>query len=298
MFQNQLEKNFPLEQITHQTDSRPFSLHHTNVSAENNNALYLHCHPELELFYVETGTLLFQAENQTCLLSEGEGIFLPSGIIHSAAKDNNCPCSFYAICFMEDMLKNHLPPYCQHYFEALSQNKMACIYPIRNTDNKNQRLLSLLPQIFSYTGDTPESYELALMGLLLLCWQDLYLNCFSEITNQKKPRGFAQHLQAVIDYMQKHLSDSVTLSQLSRQAGLSEGYLCHSFKNYTGLTPISYLNRLRIIKSCEYLIQTDKKITEIALLCGYNNISYFNRSFTHFMHMSPSAYRKRLTAEN
>ena len=56
-----------------------------------------------------------------------------------------------------------------------------------------------------------------------------------------------------------------------------------------------HLNRLRIVKSCEMLLRTDKKITEIASLCGFNNISYFNRTFYKIMGISPSGYRGSLS---
>ena len=104
--------------------------------------------------------------------------------------------------------------------------------------------------------------------------------------------GPTEELQKSLDYIKTHFSDSLTLPELAQKSGLSESYFSHSFRNLTGFSPIAYVNRLRIIKSCEYLTKTNKKITEIASLCGYNNISYFNRIFYKMMERTPSEYRK------
>lgn len=91
----------------------------------------------------------------------------------------------------------------------------------------------------------------------------------------------------------KNYGESITLNELAELAGLSEGHFCRLFKRFTGATPIQYMNRRRIAKSCEYLSRTNKKIADIATLCGYNNISYFNRVFLSFMGGTPSAYHRK-----
>ncbi|MGN6712236.1 helix-turn-helix domain-containing protein [Anaerocolumna jejuensis] len=53
-----------------------------------------------------------------------------------------------------------------------------------------------------------------------------------------------------------------------------------------------------LIKSCGYLINTSKKITDIAALCGFNNISYYNRDFIRIIKISPAAYRKAMQQAN
>ena len=89
----------PVEDIIHRTDSRPFSIHFTEVPVGNPSALYLHCHPETELFYLVSGEVTFTIENRDFHLSGGEGIFIPPNLIHSAVRSNSSqkPCCFYAV---------------------------------------------------------------------------------------------------------------------------------------------------------------------------------------------------------
>ena len=95
-----------------------------------------------------------------------------------------------------------------------------------------------------------------------------------------------------MDYMQEHYQEALTLPLLAGISGYSESYYCHNFSSFTGSTPFEYLNRIRIVKACELLNSTDKKITDIASLVGFNNISYFNRTFARIMGFTPSSYRK------
>ena len=90
----------------------------------------------------------------------------------------------------------------------------------------------------------------------------------------------------------KNYHQNITLEELAEYAHLSEGQFCRSFKELTGMTPFRYLIRYRILQSCNQLLLTDKKVTEIALSCGFNNISYYNRAFFKIMRMTPTEYRK------
>ena len=68
------KSSYLIEQILHQTQSRPFSLHHTVVYPNMTSALYLHCHSEMEFFYLEQGNVQFQIEDAKFTLQAGDAI--------------------------------------------------------------------------------------------------------------------------------------------------------------------------------------------------------------------------------
>lgn len=88
-------------------------------------------------------------------------------------------------------------------------------------------------------------------------------------------------------------SQPLTLSELAETARLNPQYLCRAFRQVTGKTPIDYLNYYRIECAAEKLCYTNLSVTEIALSCGFNDLSYFNRLFKRHKNASPSAFRKR-----
>lgn len=70
-------------------------------------------------------------------------------------------------------------------------------------------------------------------------------------------------------------------------------YLCRIFKQITSLSPIDYVNYLRIEQACTLLTTTTMPIIEIALDCGFNDCSYFARVFQKRKGVAPSEYRKQ-----
>jgi AraC-like DNA-binding protein len=73
---------------------------------------------------------------------------------------------------------------------------------------------------------------------------------------------------------------------------MSSDYLTYSFRREVGMTPIAYLNRYRINQAKSLLEETDKNVTEIAMLVGFFDSGYFSRVFRRQVGVSPDAYRR------
>jgi AraC-type DNA-binding domain-containing proteins len=83
-----------------------------------------------------------------------------------------------------------------------------------------------------------------------------------------------------------------SLEKLAVQVSLSKNFLCTAFKEITGVTIFSYIHEKRIEKAKEMLIETHSSIEEIALACGFENVSYFYRTFKKYNSVSPAVYRQ------
>ena len=109
------------------------------------------------------------------------------------------------------------------------------------------------------------------------------------------PRNVPQSpaMAGVIAYIDENYTRDITLEQLCDAAGgLSEQYLCRLFKQTTGLRPMEYMLRRRISAARTYLEKTDLPISDVAVLSGFHNTSYFYRNFRKFVGLSPLAYRQ------
>ena len=102
-----------------------------------------------------------------------------------------------------------------------------------------------------------------------------------------------EQIKRVLSKIKNDYSRPLTLSELAETARLNPQYLCRAFRQVTGKTPIDYLNYYRIECAAEKLCYTNLSVTEIALSCGFNDLSYFNRLFKRHKNASPSAFRKR-----
>lgn len=94
-----------------------------------------------------------------------------------------------------------------------------------------------------------------------------------------------------VTYMKDHLSENLTVKELADVLSVNADYLSHQFRKEMGITCIGFLNRERIRQAAAMLRNTELQIQQIALLVGYNNISYFARQFRIYYHTTPLAYR-------
>lgn len=95
----------------------------------------------------------------------------------------------------------------------------------------------------------------------------------------------------VIAYLRQHYAEPVSIDDICRAVGFSKYYLCHAFKEVTGQTVIGYLNFLRCSAARGLLATGEYNITESARLCGFQNLSYFTRTYKRQMGELPSAQR-------
>ena len=99
-------------------------------------------------------------------------------------------------------------------------------------------------------------------------------------------------LKQVLEFIEKNYANPITLQELSASVSMSPKYFCKFFSEMTHQTPVDYLNRQRIEEACFQLAATDDSITEIAYRNGFNDLSYFIRTFKKYKGMTPGKYRR------
>ena len=100
-----------------------------------------------------------------------------------------------------------------------------------------------------------------------------------------------QKLKQAFDYIQAHLAENLSLSEIAAQLGMSQYYFCHLFKRSTGMSPHQYLIRQRVELAKRLLKQSKRSITVVALECGFANQSHFAKSFRQGTGMNPKEFR-------
>lgn len=281
------------EDIAHITQARPISFHYTEMPADSDTILYLHWHSELEFLCIVKGNAYFVIEDQEYFLQAGDGIMIPPNLLHHAKPFNHGECTFFAIVLSPSFLFDSLSgPHGQKYIQPMLQPQQQGIVPLSPSIAWQGSVLQYLSEVYNLSKGPIEQWELQIHGLLLIVCQLLYNHHFSKLSMIKENTRLAEQLGSSLALIHEQYSQELTLALLAEASHLSEGQFCRLFKQLTRYTPFQYLNRYRIMKSCEFLKNTSKNISDIATLCGYNNISYYNREFIRIMSMTPSEYRK------
>ncbi|HZB39679.1 MAG TPA: AraC family transcriptional regulator, partial [Ilumatobacter sp.] len=84
-----------------------------------------------------------------------------------------------------------------------------------------------------------------------------------------------------------------TLDNMSRDAGVSPYHFLRTFERLTGVTPHQYILRARLLDAALGLASREDTILDIALQCGFGDVSNFNRAFRAEFGLTPRAYRLR-----
>ena len=103
-----------------------------------------------------------------------------------------------------------------------------------------------------------------------------------------------QQLGRVIDYIEAHLTEDISLSDLALVAGLSKFHFSRLFKQAIGLTPHKYLLKRRIEKAARVLKQGDLGIADVAFMFGFTDQSHFTRAFKQVKGVTPRLFIKKV----
>ena len=158
-------------------------------------------------------------------------------------------------------------------------------------EDKAQRV----DQVFGHLAHSLEQPDSAQQRLRL---HALMLELISVCCQYSEP--VAPHAQdrlaPVLAYLRMHYAQPMHVEEIARQTHLSKYYLCHLFREQTGMTLMQYLYEYRLSAAREQLLCSDLPISTIAHNCGFGSSSHFCTLFRQREGVSPREYRQRETA--
>ena len=129
--------------------------------------------------------------------------------------------------------------------------------------------------------------SLILSLLLLLCRDHS-----TEAPDAKRPERSLAYVKQAIDFIRANYNKDISLDDVSDFVGVNKCYLSREFHKYTGYTFVSYVNMLRCKMARQLLVDVRMSISAVGLRCGFENPSYFAKSFARYIGMPPNKYRK------
>lgn len=291
------QKDFYEERQLHRTAELPIALHQLKYPEGTEILFYLHWHKEFEFFVVTQGFIELTIEDRTYLLKPGDCAFINSNLYHSGKSVNGDGCTFFALDFFYGFLDEDLHTnFGRRYISPVLEGKLVYSEVIHATcheeDSWQAEVVRLLHEINSCGEKELALYELMIKSHILNIWHLYYKHAEVTQADDEKDMAHKNLLKPVISYMKLNYTDEITLSVLSNIIPMSEGHFCRVFKEVMMITPFQYLMNYRIMQSCRLLIETDKKIGEVANLSGFSTISYYNKVFLKIIGCTPKQYKE------
>jgi AraC family transcriptional regulator len=104
----------------------------------------------------------------------------------------------------------------------------------------------------------------------------------------------AWQVNCVIDHIEAHLADKITVTELAALIGVNIGRLFRGFKISVGVTPLHYITLRRVELACKMMRTTREPLCELALACGLSDQSHLTRVFRRTIGMTPGAWRRAI----
>lgn len=250
----------------------------------------LHSYNNWELSYVLTGSGTRTIGEHTEPFRSGEIILIPPNIPHvwRFTPDDTDADGYIAnisVYFDTPALESLgiLIPELSGVMGRIEQLDHAVSYT-------GEKLNAIQQLMFSMRGKTPVDRVPLMMELLIEISDvadSIYAGKRSCLTRTER------RLEAVRVYCACNYSRQITLDEISRHVGMNKSAFCTFMRNNTDSSFSEYLNDIRLEKARTMLFNTDHSISGIAVDCGFQNVTYFNRLFKKRFNLTPKEIRIR-----
>ena len=249
----------------------------------------LHFHNILELGYCLEGEGTMTFNDQTVSYSRRMFTIVPPYLPHDTISMPGKKCHWEYLFIDVESALAHLVPDSSFARAQLARriHKRAVI--LRH--EQNSQIANLILAIMDEHREKGDRYLESIGGMLqslLICIARLSESDHTDADIDKRIKAIAPG----IDYVAKHYNEKITVSMLAEACHMSETHFRRLFLQSMRISPLSYINRIRIEGACKLLHSTDEAIGDIAVKCGFITITTLNRNFKEIMGMSPSRWRK------
>jgi AraC-like DNA-binding protein len=250
--------------------------------------LWIHSHEEFEIVFIHSGNYRMYINDREENLETGDVCVIPGGIVHGDGEEKGS-AKYESAVFDVDLVRLHgFSP--DNFINEILQGNVTLKYRIPSAQKDVAKVVSML---FDALREQREGWDSVAAGAILILFGLIKKNHLYE--EKKLPpteqRIREKKLDVVLGIIKKNYGNEISLEQLASASGLSPKYFCRIFKEIVGKSPVEYLNWFRINKACAMLRETDEKLSDISVACGFKDFSYFVKIFHRCKGTTPLKYR-------
>ncbi len=264
--------------------------HYVDEQYHQRHSQLLHRHEEvLELLYVMKGSGRYIVSGRKYEIGEGCLVICNEGVIHGEPRFQSYQ-SLTSYCCVLNRLQ--LPGLEENCLIAEGRN------PVLYFTEEREALEHMFLALDNLDQRSPENRgicEMLANAILNLVYIKL---CQRQEMNETVHENTEEFIQNIMDYMDEHYKEPLTLQDLGRHFYVSQYHLSHIFKDETGISPMKYMLNRKIGESQNLLMNTDRSIGEISFELGFNDNCHFSATFKKYIGLTPSQYRNHFQRGN
>lgn len=234
------------------------------------------------IHYITGGRGTYTVGNQQHKLGPGDAFLIRPDETVVYAADKHDPWQYCFFAFNGQAAEQYI-----------NRTAFGNSYVTHIEDDSINDLIVETTQTLSSSPSNADMYAISQLLRMLLFFAEHYKG-----ENDNHERPLRPDIQKVIDYINFHYADPITVLEMAKLVALERSYFYRLFKNEVGISPKEYLTNLRLDKARYLLTETDYPIGKIAECVGFQSFSSFSRLFTAQYQQSPSQYRQTFLAED
>ena len=251
----------------------------------------VHRHSCLEITIPIEKSYTYIFDDRTIILKEKEILFVPPDMLHKIAGTKSGIRVIYL--FNLDFLKG---------FFDYSEFQKLIKEPLLITPDTHPDIYSLIFEKFMEINDLYFFYsttvkEISIFGKLMdvfgMLMKKDYSDSLAVIQNDKQREVYIK-FKTLAEWLAMHSSENISMDEAATHVGYSKFHFARLFKEYTGMTFNDYQTTLKLKEVERQLADTDLQISDIAMSCGFNNLTSLSRCFKKQYGCSPSQFRNRI----
>lgn len=255
-----------------------YKQHGIRITITNSNIQmpFFHLHDGFEVYLLLRGDRTYFIEDDLIRLHDGELALIPPFTLHKTGGKQGHR-------ILLDLNNSFLKRY---FTDEAIEVLTTCFKTPHRVTTKEQ--LDKITAIFSDMIKMEERQEIDGMFILLAELFKVINSC--SVASEKLTQS-EQLVSQITDFINDNYAEIKGVEQAADHFYINKCYLCRVFKKVTGLSFITYLNNVRLGHAAELLISSNKEISEVAILCGFNSTAYFCNVFKDEFGITPREYR-------
>lgn len=243
-----------------------------------------HWHREFEIMRILSGSFTVYLNNTEYNLKKDDILLIECGCLH---RGKPTACVYECIVADLNMLLPQQDNLAKQYIAQIINSKVN-IQSILSA--KDGDLYHTATELFDSMNRPKPYYELSVYGLLFTLISQIYSHGYISTSNFTQSHRQIELIGSVLDWINRNFKEPISSQKLSQISNLNFNYLCIIFKKFTGQTITQYVNERRIEHAC-YDLANNKSITDAAFGNGFNDLSYFAKTFKRYKGMTPREFK-------
>jgi AraC-like DNA-binding protein len=242
----------------------------------------LHKHNFLELHFTDAGSCRCTVGEKMQLTKPGSLVIYNENTFHAENPTEGNNVAFYSVAFSMLSVPG-LPLNC------LTTTDESCFLKPGNCSNLLRELLANMFRLYKNKRDRSTPVMKASASLLIELI--LQMTRTSGQSTVREPSASELTAERIRQYICLHYHEPISLEEIAESIHASPSTISHIFRKQMMLSPIQYLNKIRIGEAQTLLCSTEMSVSDIAITVGYNSADNMYLAFRKYVGMSPMSYR-------